>query len=101
MYLDFTHGGQNDVREMVHVGRTGSFVPVKTGGGSLWRVKDGQQYAVTGTKGYSWLETPVAKSMNDAGELEIDMDYFDNLRTKALDAIQQFDHITNLFPQGD
>jgi hypothetical protein len=97
MYLDFS--GTGELESMVHVGRTGSFVPVKSDGGTLWRIKDGQKYAVSGTKGYSWLETPVAASKNSLGELEIDMDYFDNLRTKALDAIQQFDHITNLFPQ--
>lgn len=98
MYLDFA--GTGDVKDMIHVGRTGSFVPVKEGGGALWRIKDDKKYAVTGTKGYSWMESPNARNKESIGELVIDMDYFEDLRTKAIDAIQQYDHISNLFPEA-
>jgi hypothetical protein len=90
MYLDFTHGAENDVREMRHVGRTGSFVPVEHGGGVLWRIKDGKQYHVAGTKGYSWIERELAENRNDIQELDIDMRYFDALEKAAIKAIEQF-----------
>ena len=89
MYMDFV--GSEDLKDMVHVGRTGSFVPVTEGGGTLWRVKDDKKYAVTGTKGYSWVVRDVARSMNDADMLNIDSSYFEDLKAKAIEAIMQFD----------
>ncbi len=88
MYLDFS--GSGEVENMIHVGRTGSFVPVTDGGGTLWRIKDGNKYAVTGTKGLSWINREVAAKRDQAGELNIDMNYFDDLKQKAADAITQF-----------
>ena len=93
MYFDFV--GSGDLNDMVHVGRTGSFVPVTEEGGSLWRVKDGLKYAVTGTKGYSWVTRDVAKAKNDAQMLKVDYSYFEDLKAKAIEAIMQFD------PEGD
>lgn len=90
MYLDFS--GSGDVEQMVHVGRTGSFVPVKNGG-TLWRVKDDKKYAVSGTKGYSWIDRDTAINRDKTGELHVDMDYFNDLKQKATDAIGQFDEV--------
>lgn len=86
MYLNFT---DLDItpqykQELQHVGRTGSFVPVKSTGGVLWRIKDDKHYAVTGTKGYLWIEREIAEKMDN---LEIDMDYFEKLRMAAFEAI--------------
>lgn len=88
MYLDFS--GTGEVEKMVHVGRTGSFVPVIDGGGELWRIKDGQKYAVTGTKNHRWIDRDVATSRNEDNSLNIDMEYFENLKEKAFEAIAQF-----------
>lgn len=89
MYLDLeNHGKENLVyRDMRHLGRTGRFVPVAVGGGVLYRVKDDKYYAVSGTKGYRWVEAEVAKTMDD---LEIDMSYFEKLKDDAVKAIEQF-----------
>lgn len=88
MYLDFTQFVEDpDISEMVHVGRTGVFVPVCTGGGRLWRVKDGKKYAVTGTKGYRWIEKDMAKNREN---LDIDMTYFQQLEDDACEAIDYF-----------
>jgi len=86
MYLNFDDISNDPQvkQELVHVGRTGSFVPVKTRGGMLWRIKDDKHYAVTGTKGYLWIEREMAANRED---LDIDMDYFEHLRTEALEAI--------------
>jgi hypothetical protein len=84
-------------KEARFVGRIGQFVPVKegNGGGELVRrapvvVKDKEtgeerveirDYAVTGTKGYKWLE---AEMVRNAGAMEIvDLRYFEELADKA------------------
>lgn len=86
---------------LVHVGRTGAFVPVLKGGGDLVKVKDGQgkPYAVTGTKGYKWVEAEQLKAQVSIDmpffELEmlagvIDMSYFDELITEAKNTIGKY-----------
>jgi hypothetical protein len=72
------------------VGRIGRFVPMlpDTGGGALLRVVDDKAYAVTGTKGYEWLEADAVKSLGL--ESCIDYRYFDELVEKALKAMQEF-----------
>ncbi len=94
MYLDFS--GTGDVENMVHVGRTGSFVPVMEDGGQLVKVQDDKVYAVVGTKGHLWVQRPVAQAMNKEGTLKIDQSYFDKLEEKAMNAITQFDEVTGL-----
>lgn len=88
MYLDFS--GTGNIHEMVHVGRTGSFVPVLDGG-KLWRIKDGNKYAVTGTKNYNWISRDVAAERDRNGVLQLDLSYFEELKSKAMEAIMQFD----------
>lgn len=85
MYLDFPEHGLH------FVGRTGRFIPVtaESGvGGTLLRVYNDKQYAVSGTKGYFWVESDMAKQrgMN----IEIDSDYFESLANEAIVAIEKF-----------
>jgi hypothetical protein len=87
MYLDTK--GTEDVAEMIHVGRTGSFVPVVDGGGTLWRIKEGKKYAVAGTKGYQWVIRDIARAREQEGTLNIDMAYFEHLKEQALTAINK------------
>lgn len=88
IYLDFGHDQPMALAEhaMHFVGRTGLFVPVKegVGGGVLYRVKDGKKYAVTGTKGYFWMEAEHAKNLDPD---DIDMSYFEKLADEAEQAI--------------
>jgi hypothetical protein len=92
MYLDFdgVHKPMFSDKGMHFVGRTGRFLPVTeaSGGGILYRVQEGKQYAVTGTKGYLWIEAENAKLLGD--ELEIDMSYFENLVDEARKTISKF-----------
>lgn len=92
MYIDFETAREKPMAlstgEMQHVGRTGRFVPVLEGGGLLYRVLDEKYYAVTGTKGHLWMEAEMAKSLGD--KLEIDMSYFENLKEKAIEAIDYY-----------
>ena len=84
-------------KERRFVGRIGQFVPVISGqgGGELLRVNevDGvlKDYAVTGTKGYIWLE---AEKVREAGAEEIiDMAYFDELVEKARKSAAELGYI--------
>lgn len=88
MYLDFS--GTGEIDNMTHVGRVGSFVPVEEHGGDLWRVKEGKKYAVTGTKGYKWIEREIARHREAVSELRVDMQYFEELRKEAFDAIDYY-----------
>jgi hypothetical protein len=52
----------------------------------LLRIKDDKKYAVTGTKGYLWIEAEIAQAKG----LEIDVSYFEKLKDDAIKAIEQF-----------
>jgi hypothetical protein len=88
MYLDFS--GTEDINNMIHVGRTGSFVPVEDNGGALWRIKDDKLYAVTGTKGYKWIDRDTAIERMKTDDLNVDMRYYEELEKKARAAMAQF-----------
>lgn len=90
MYLDFNDDPLRKVLDYKHVGRTGSFIPVLNGGATLWRIKDDHKYAVTGSKGYRWVEREVALARQADGTLEIDMSYFEKLKQEAEEAIEYF-----------
>lgn len=90
MYLDFNEDSLRKVLDFKHVGRTGSFVPVLDNGGTLWRIKDDHKYAVTGTKGYRWVERDVALDRYNNGTLNIDMSYFERLKNNAEEAIEYY-----------
>ena len=90
MYLANIHSDPDDISTMRFVGRTGSFMPVRYDGGALWRVKDGKKYHVSGTKDYDWIERETAKYRSEYDELHTDMDYFEQLKQDAIDAIEQF-----------
>lgn len=65
-------------------GRTGSFIPVATDGGDLYRLKDGKYYHVAGTTGYKWLPSAVVKEL----DIQIDTRYYDDLIHEALEQIR-------------
>lgn len=70
------------------IGRTGRFTPVVKDGFTLNRIKDDKTYAVTGTKGFLWVESEVARD----GRYEdvIDYSYFKNLVEEAIKDIDFF-----------
>jgi len=92
MYLDFdaVQKPMASYKGMHHVGKTGRFVPVtdESGGGILYRVHEGKNHAVTGTKGHFWAEAEVARSLGE--DLEIDMNYFEGLVYEARKTISKF-----------
>ena len=72
------------------VGRVGQFCPIKPGcGGAVLYRKQGQKYyAATGTTGYRWLESAMAKELGK--ENDIDRSYYDNLVNDAVEAISNY-----------
>jgi hypothetical protein len=92
MYLDFEYDRpmplQTGLKGMGFVGRTGRFVPVKIGGGILYRVKDDKFFTVTGTKGFLWVEAGMVKPMGL--DKQIDMRYYDRLVEDAVKTIEKF-----------
>ena len=73
-----------------YIGRVGQFTPIKPGhgGGVMVREQDGKYYAVTGTKGYRWLESEVVAQLHK--EDDADSGYYENLVTEAIKAINKF-----------
>lgn len=90
LYLDLNENLSEDEHNYKFIGKVGEFVPVKPGkgGGILYRVKDGKNYAATGTKGYRWIESEIVKNMN--WQEIIDHSYFDKLANDAMDHIKEF-----------
>jgi len=73
---------------MSFVGRVGRFCPMKTSGGTLYRVQGDKKYAVIGTKGYRWLPAEVVKELKKEGD--IDESYFEAAVQESLEKIAQF-----------
>jgi hypothetical protein len=89
MYLDMNEnlGEEHDYR---FVGKVGRFCPVAPGcgGGVLLREKEEKYYAVTGTKGYRWLEADVVKELKKTKD--IDQSYYGELVDEAIKNISKF-----------
>jgi len=90
MYLDKTNSEEPDYTKMRHIGKTGLFVPVLSKGGKLYRVYEDKYYAVSGTKGYLWVDADAGIEIGERDELDIDMSYFEKLRIDAIKAIEKF-----------
>ena len=63
MYLDMNEGLQEGEHDYHFVGKTGLFCPMLSKGGVLYREKDGKYYAVTGTKGFRWMESEMVENL--------------------------------------
>lgn len=72
------------------VGRVGLFCPMKSHGGALIRIdsETGKHGAVTGTKGYLWMESENVKNegLND----DIDISYYGRLCDDAVATIEKY-----------
>jgi hypothetical protein len=77
------------------IGRIGRFVPIKPGTnkgeGQLLRINEDKEYAVTGTKGWLWLE---AEKVSDLGlQEEVNMAYYHELVEKAKESLKAVGYI--------
>lgn len=96
LYLDFNEGLKEGESNLQFVGRIGSFIPVKRGkgGGELLRYDkdpkgDNKYYAVTGTKGYRWMDCEIVRGLMADSTFDfhdiLDEDYYNNLVSEAIE----------------
>ena len=95
LYLDMNENLPEGEHAYQFIGRVGQFCPIKPGkgGGLLLRKQLGtngewKYNAVTGTKGYRWLESEEVYSKGMAAD--IDTSYYDSLVDKAISTIEQY-----------
>lgn len=98
IYLDLHHEtkeADTKIEDMQFIGKIGRFVPVDpgNGGGVLYRVKDDKAYAVTGTRGYLWVEAHIAEQLPESA---VDFNYFDELVQKAFEQIEFYGPFVDL-----
>ena len=100
MYLDFNEDLPEEKHKYQFVGKAGSFCPMKPGcgGGLLLREKDGKYYAVTGTKGYRWMEAEVVQELHK--EDDIDQSYYISLVDAAVETISKYGDF-EIFQNGE
>lgn len=90
MYLDMNERLEEDQHIYKFVGKAGLFCPIKPGaGGGILLRENGEKYsAVTGTKGYRWMESEMVQELGK--EDDIDKRYYISLVDDALAAIGQY-----------
>lgn len=90
LYLDMNENLSEGDHNYQFIGKIGMFCPMKpgTGGGVLYREKDGKYYAAGGSKGYRWLEAEIVKTLKKEGD--IDISYHEALVEEARKDIHQY-----------
>lgn len=94
MYLDYNEGLGEDEHDYVFIGKVGQFCPIRAGcgGGMLMRKSnEGKYTAVTGTKGYRWMESTMVTDTTI-----IDYGYFERLCDEAIETISEFGNYEDL-----
>lgn len=76
--------------DLQFVGRVGEFTPIIDGydAGILYRVKDGKNYAASGSTGYRWLES--IKVEEEGLQDKVDLRFYRKLCDDAIDNISQY-----------
>ena len=92
MYLDYCEGLPEDEHHYQFIGKVGLFCPMKPGSGAGYLMREnettGKMGAVTGTKGYLWMESDDVKTFGK--EDCIDKTYYTKLVDEAVDTISNF-----------
>jgi len=90
LYLDMNEQFKENEHDYRFIGKAGIFVPVYSGcgGGVLYRKKEDKYYAVTGSKGYRWLEAETIKVLGK--ERDINRTYYNNLVNEAKETLLKF-----------
>jgi len=93
LYLDMNENLPEGEHNYYFIGKAGAFCPVRPGcgGGILLRVTEDKYYAVTGSKGYRWLEAEMIKELGR--EDDIDRDFYNGLVDIAVKDISKFGDI--------
>ena len=90
IYIDMDENLEEGDHDLHFVGRAGLFTPILPGrgGGTLYRVADDKLYALSGTKGYKWLESETVQLLEKQDD--VDVSYYDRLCDEAVKTIEQY-----------
>lgn len=95
LHLDMNEDLGTDEHNYIFVGKIGEFCPIRAGNhaGSLVReakAKDGSvKYdSAAGAKGYRWMESEMVENLGLTDQ--IDMQYYNDLASTAIEAIEQY-----------
>lgn len=91
LYLDMNEKLGEDEHNYVFIGRVGQFCPMKegAGGGVLYSLRgEDKYYAVSGTKGYRFLESEMVRVLGK--EKEINEEYFIKQAADSLNHISKY-----------
>lgn len=92
LYLDMNENLSDGEHNYRFIGKVGQFCPIKPGrnGGVLLRESTNQKgySAVTGSKGYRWLESEMVRELNK--QRDIDRSYYDKLVDDAVETISKY-----------
>lgn len=92
IYIDMNEDLPEDTHNYIYVGKVGRFCPIKPGCGGGILLRQGNQpdkySALSGTKGYRWLEAEVVKA--NGKEDDIDKSYYISLADQAIKDISEF-----------
>lgn len=99
MVLDMNEDLPEGEHNYRFVGRVGAFIPVISGGGTLLREQDGKYNAVTGTKGYRWLEYEQVLELG--WQDKVDYSYYNTLLQDAVDTISKYGDISRFIDEPE
>lgn len=90
LYLDMNENMSENGHSYHFVGKTGLFCPIKDGcGGGILLRENGEKFAaVTGSKGYRWLEAEMVRTL--CKEHDINRNYYISLVDEAVNTISKF-----------
>jgi hypothetical protein len=90
IFLDMNESLPDEEHDYRFIGKTGAFVPImpEHGGGVLLVHRNDKYVAVSGSKGYRWLDVEMVKELNK--EKDIDMVYYEIMAEDALKHIAEF-----------
>lgn len=95
IYLDYNENLSEEEHDYRFIGKVGNFCPIKSGFGGAELLRENKDKegnvkydAVTGSKGYRWLESEMVKYLDN--EDAIDRSYYDSLVNEAIEAISKY-----------
>ena len=90
IFLDMNEDLGEDEHDYKFVGKTGAFVPIAPGkgGGILLAQREDKYVALSGTKGYRWMDVEMVTDLGK--EDDIDISYYDQMVKDAFNHLNEF-----------
>lgn len=90
IYVDMNETLPENEHNYIFIGRVGQFTPILPGNnaGELYRINGDKIGAISGTKGYRWLESEFVRK--NGLEDKVDTSYYKRLADEAIESISKF-----------